>query len=797
MNLQTENTSVFKSLSFKIIAAISISVLLIQLAFIGYIENSIYDSELSSVVDQQIRFTEANAIYIAELISDENEDSLYLILSAIVANPLIVGATLNYNNGIEPLVVGGEATKQAFSFDIRDLDHNDDLVTVGTLTTYATTEFVNDARAARIYGLLGLVLIVFLVVLAVSIIAVQAFVGIPIKRITNAISNYTRIPENNWNKGDEMGVVVSRLNFLHAELNDRFTGLEQKLSDKERQEAARITSLANATLEGIIIFKDDQVIDLNEPMAALLGRDREGLVDKTLSELFESDVLQFLRNPIPKHTRPKLGASISDYKENDVPVEIYLSSMDTDDQENKVAVVRDISERVEAENTMWRLAHYDSLTGLPNRRYFTEMLDKALINAKKQNKSLSVAYLDLDNFKFVNDSRGHAVGDQLLCAVANSLSSALGSAEYCARLGGDEFAIFFEERNLNSPLNDILTDLLVKIQEGEECSAWNSIFSVSIGATTLQAEELSKSELLSRADLALYKAKETGRAKICFYSDKIDAKLKRERLIEERLSPALENDNLELQYQAQVRCNGSTITGFEALLRWDDPLLGKVFPDEIIEIAERAGLILPLGRWVIARACKDASAWPAHIRIAVNISPLQLIDENLPDYISDCLERTGLATQRFEIEITETALVSDSGKARDTISKLKAMGILVALDDFGTGYSSLSMLQNFPFDRIKIDRSFVSNLKDNKGNASIVASIIDLGARLGLDVIAEGVESESDLTALRELNCLECQGYLISKPAVLDKVAGIIQRYQEPVANKNVVVKMSGWQKAI
>ena len=762
----------------------------------GYIEKSIYASELASVNEQQGQFTEANAMYIAELISEENEDNLYLILSSIVANPLIVGASLNYADSEEPLIVGDDITQWVYEIDVMDLDDNDDLVTIGTLKTYATTEFIDEARAARIYGLLVLVFIVFLVLLAVSVLSVQTFIGIPLKRITKAISSDTPILQNHWNKGDEMGLVVGRLNFLHAELNDRLTGLEQELIEKERQEAARISSLANATLEGILIFEGEKIIDLNEPMATLLGQRREELVNTSVLKLFETDVIDFLAQSNPQEFQANMGASIKNANQDVIPVEIHLSDMHDHGQSRKVAVIRDISEQVAAEKTMWQLAHYDSLTGLPNRRYFTEKLNEALRFAHENNTALSVAYLDLDNFKFVNDSRGHSVGDQLLCAVADSLGLALGSTEHCARLGGDEFAILFEEKDLTLSLEQTLGNILNIIQEGDQCKAWNTIFSVSIGSATLSGNELSQSEILTRADLALYKAKETGRARICFYSDNLDAKLKRERLIEERLAPAIAQDLLELHYQAQVLCDGTTLLGFEALLRWNDPLLGNVSPDEIIEIAERVGLILELGKWVIATACEEASTWPKNLRLAINISPLQLVDEELPAYISQCLETSGIAAELFEAEITETALVSDAGKAEAILTSLKKMGILIALDDFGTGYSSLSMLQNFPFDRIKIDRSFVSNLTNNTSNESIVASIIDLGARLGLSVIAEGVETEEDINTLRKLNCLECQGYLISKPIALNKVSAFIEQHNKHVTSDDVVVSMAKWQKS-
>ncbi len=791
---KSERKLVFSRLSLKIIVAISISVLVIQLAFLGYIERRISASEHAKVIDQQEHFTVANAMYISEIVSENNEDNLYLILSSLVSNPLIVRAEIHYPGDEEPLYVGEELTDLEYGFDVKDFDADDNLITIATLSTFATTEFIDEARDSRLKSLLGLILLVFLVVLAMSALAVQTYVGIPIKRITHAISNKSGMPKIVWNSRDEMGTVVSRLNFLHSELADKLSGLEQELSDNERREAARITSLANATLEGILIFKDDVIIDMNTPMAELIGRDRDALLGTSVANLVEADVLKFLQQPVIEGTRPNIGASLTNSENVEVPVEIYLTSMEDESSYSKVAVVRDVSERVATEKVMWRLAHYDSLTNLPNRRYFSEKLTQAISDAKENNTALSVAYLDLDNFKFVNDSRGHAVGDELLCKVSESVQKSLGTNGQCARLGGDEFAIFFEEKNLDSSLEEILNDVLVGVQEGEECRAWNSIFGVSIGAATLVGEDVSESELLTRADLALYKAKESGRAQVCFYSENIDAKLKRERLIEERLAPALEREELEIYYQAQVVCDNTKLTGFEALLRWNDPILGSVSPLEIIEIAERAGLLLELGRWVISKACEDASFWPSQLKVAVNVSPAQLVDEELPSFISTCLERTGLPAERFEVEITESALVSDAGKADEILATFKKMGILIALDDFGTGYSSLSMLQNFPFDRIKIDRSFVSNLSDDKGQASIVASIIELGTRLGLEVIAEGVESEGDIATLREFNCMECQGFLISKPIPLGQLNAVIKQYGVLGGNESVI-KIDDWQK--
>jgi len=772
--------NLFSRIALKIILAVSISVLLIQLPFVGVIEKKIHDSELSKVLDQQSRFTEASAIYMAELIAEDNEDSLNLVLSTIAANPLIVRAELKQSEYKLPLYVGEEPTELSYEFAINDIDDNDRLISVGTLTTYATTKFIEESRSNRILGILVLVLIVFLVVLTVSALTVQIFVGIPLKHITRAISSQTRVPNISWNSQDEMGVVITRLNFLHTELNNQLTGLEQELSANERREAERIQNLANASLEGILIFRDDLIIDLNEPMAQLLGTSRYSIINESISDLFELDQQEFLNQSLSSGTRLLTVSSLINNNGNKLPVEIYLNQLEDHPNANRVVVVRDISERIAAEKAVWRLAHYDSLTGLPNRRYFSENLKKVVACAREQDKSLTVAYLDLDNFKFINDSRGHSVGDKLLCAVANSLKETLGKETNCARLGGDEFAILLEEDSQAQSAAEILERVFSDLLEGPHCQAWSNVFSISIGAASLKGSELSEGELLTRTDLALYKAKEIGRGRICFYSNQLDAKLKRERLIVEKLVLALEQNLLELYYQPQIRSDGSAITGFEALLRWNDPDLGFVSPVEIIEIAEREGMVSQIGRWVMSTACHEAATWPDHIRLAINLSPMELVDEKLPEYVANCLKKAGLPTTQLEIEITETALVTDFGKAADLISKLKDMGIMIALDDFGTGYSSLSMLQDFPFDRIKIDRSFVSNLSNDSNKASIVASIIDLGARLQLDVIAEGVESESDRVKLMEFNCLECQGYLISRPLPAIELPAIINRYATP-----------------
>lgn len=785
-----ERPRLYKRLVSKIILAISLSVLVIQLGFVRYIDKRIYDIELSKLVDQQTSFTEANAIYIAEMASENQEDNIYLILSSIVANPIIQRASFEYSDSGDVISVGQEATSLDYSFAIKDLDENDDLITVGHLITHATTGFIDQSRDVWHNSILALVLAVFLVVLAVSALAVQYFVGLPLVRIMRAIEDDKKVTNIQWHSKDEMGTVVTRLNYLHTRLSDKLSGLEHELGESERREAERISSLANASLESILIFEENQIIDLNSPTLKLFGsHSREALLESPVSELFDDTVLEFLQQPLSDDgVPPVIKTRLRSENGKDTPVEIYLNKLEKHAEGRKVAIIRDISEREAAEQAMWKLAHLDSLTGLPNRRYFTEKLDLAVQMAKHKGSKLSVAYLDLDKFKFINDSRGHTVGDQLLCAIAESLKYSLGTENRCARIGGDEFVMLLEHDSLEAPFEVTLDNVFNEIINGSHCEQWRSIFSVSIGAATMEGPEINKDELLMRADLSLNKAKQSGRARICHYSEQLDARLKRERLISEKLPGALEQDQLELHYQAQALCDGLCIVGFEALLRWYDDELGRVSPEEIIDVAEREGLVSEVGRWVIRRACLEACNWPSHIRLAVNLSPLELTDRALPEFVAKCLASSGLHASRLEVEMTETVLVSDSSEAAKQISKLKEMGVMVALDDFGTGYSSLSMLQQLPFDRIKIDRSFVSDLSEDENKASIVASIIDLGARLDLDVIAEGVESETDVAKLLSLNCLEVQGYYLSKPIPPSELPELIENSPMPDTSLSTLI---------
>lgn len=757
-------------LSLKLITVIGLTVLVIQLIFIAYFGNSSYQAELGKAAQQQKLFTEANAIYLAEEIDDENEQSQFLILSAIVANPFISGARLDYVDGRFPMELGDLQASMVYAFEIMNLGENDELVPVGTLTTVATTELIDEIHSQRFGNLLLLAMLVFIAIIAISWFSVQYLVGAPLRRImrTMEIESGEQVPLIAWESRDELGAVVQRLNFLHTKLNDRVSGLEKELDETERREVARISNLANATMEGILILEHQCIRDLNHPMAAMLGNDREEIRGAGLEDLFDESVQEFLNQTLERGKKATLETVLESVTGKLVPVMIYLDYLGDESDGSRVAVVRDESTRIEAEKVMWKMAHHDSLTDLPNRRYFSECLDNAVIEAQANEIPLSIAYLDLDNFKLINDSKGHDVGDQLLSAVGCALRAVCTKGEICARLGGDEFAVILEPGTDFNTVSQRMTQIVDEIQTGKACSEWTNLFSVSAGVATLTGKSIDTSELLKMADLALYNAKQNGRARISYYSSEIDDDLKRQKLLVSRLARAIDEDLLELHYQPQVLCDGTTLVGFEALLRWTDDELGQVRPDELVAAAEREGMIAQLGRWVIDHACAEAANWPETIRVAINLSPTELTDSRLVEYVEKALKRTGLSAGRLEIELTETALVTDAEKTLRVIEGFKSLGITIALDDFGTGYSSLNMLQNFPFDRIKIDRSFVSNTEVSteagKQRAAIVTTVVELGQRLGLDVIAEGVECHSDLEMLRDLNCRECQGFLISKP---------------------------------
>jgi diguanylate cyclase (GGDEF)-like protein len=431
-----------------------------------------------------------------------------------------------------------------------------------------------------------------------------------------------------------------------------------------------------------------------------------------------------------------------------------------------VTTLEDFTERRLADEQIAHLAHYDALTDLPNRVLFRDQLEREL---KKIGRSgqLAVLYIDIDEFKSVNDSLGHPVGDELLKAVAQRLSGCVRNTDFVARLGGDEFAIV--QTGVKNPAD--VMDLVIRIYQAirvpVECLGHQLVTDASIGIALAPQDGTDLDQLLKNADLAMYGAKADGRRTYRFFERAMDARVRARRALELDMRQAIVEGQFEIAYQPIVDLRSGAVSGCEALLRWRHPERGMVSPADFIPVAEDIGLISELGEWVLASACIEAASWPDHIKLAVNVSPVQFRNHTLALHVASALASSGLAANRLELEITEAVLIRDDETALAILHQLRAVGVRIALDDFGTGYSSLSYLQRFPFDKIKIDRCFVTDIAEPDGSSSIVQAVVNIASARNMTTTAEGVETEAQRELLGALGCTEMQGYLFSaaKPA--------------------------------
>src|ERR1700730_16762641 len=432
-----------------------------------------------------------------------------------------------------------------------------------------------------------------------------------------------------------------------------------------------------------------------------------------------------------------------------------------------VATHEDITERRRTEERITHLAHYDVLTDLPNRALFHEQLKQELA-CIAPGEPLAVYYIDIDEFKSVNDSLGHLIGDELLKSIAVSLTRCVGDCGFVARLGGDEFAIVQTAVKTPDAVTDLLNDIFNAIREPFDCFGHQLSTDASIGVALAPEHGVDLDQILKNADMAMYAAKSAGRRTYRFFEPDMDAQVKARRRLESDLRQAISGGELEVYYQPCLSLQSNEITGCESLVRWRHRERGMISPAEFIPIAEETGLINQLGEWVLSTACKAAAAWPDDIKLAVNVSPIQFKSGTLALKIMAALAASGLPANRLELEITEAVLIRDDESALAILHQLRAIGVPIDLDDFGTGYSSLSYLQRFPFDKIKVDRSFVKDISEAGGGSShIVQAVVNIATARHMTTTAEGVETEAQRQLLRALGCSEMQGYLFSadKPA--------------------------------
>jgi diguanylate cyclase (GGDEF)-like protein len=443
-----------------------------------------------------------------------------------------------------------------------------------------------------------------------------------------------------------------------------------------------------------------------------------------------------------------------------------------------VATHEDVTERQRAEQRITHLAHYDALTDLPNRALFHEQLKRELPHAKP-GQQLAVLYIDIDEFKSVNDSLGHMIGDELLKSVAVSLGACVRETDFVARLGGDEFAIVQTGVKSASDVSELVNRLFEAIRAPYECLGHQVTTDASIGIAMAPQDGSDVDQILKNADLAMYAAKAAGRRTSRFFEPAMEAEVRARRILETDLRQAITDGGFEVYYQPCLSLQDDSITGCEALLRWRHPQRGMISPADFIPIAEETGLINQLGEWVLTTACREAATWPDHVKLAVNVSPVQFKSGTLALKVIAALATSGLAADRLELEITEAVLIRDDDAALAILHQLRDIGVRIALDDFGTGYSSLSYLQRFPFDKIKIDRCFITDLASPEGSSSIVQAVVTIAADRHMTTTAEGVETEQQREALRALGCSEMQGYLFSAPKPAADIRPLLSAHRQ------------------
>lgn len=540
------------------------------------------------------------------------------------------------------------------------------------------------------------------------------------------------------------------------------------IRDQQRAklEVDRMRGLADAAVEGLLVCDGDLVVAANGSFLALIAQPANMVAGAPLKTFFpHSNVLERLAATRSEVFEADLAAAGG----KSIPVELISRVVDYGGKPHMAVAVRDLRQRKADEADIHRLAHHDSLTGLPNRRSFAARLETEIERMAGKNDSyLAVLCLDLDRFKEINDLFGHAAGDAVLQKVARCASRVLRDGQMLARLGGDEFAIIIPDLSDPTAAGKTAEAILDALKNDNQSAASDGLVSTSIGIAIYPNDAVDREALVNHADTALYRAKAEGRNTYRFYESAMGIEARERRLMEHQLRHAITRGEFHLVYQPQRLLDSGQLVGFEALLRWTHPERGSVSPSIFVPIAEDSGAIVEIGKWVMETACRTAASWDKPIMVAVNVSAVQLHQSDFAQSVHEILLKTGLSPQRLEIEITETALVRDKNRALAALHQLKMLGVKVAMDDFGTGYSSLSNLRAFPFDKIKIDGSFIRSVDKNEQAATIVRAVLGLGKGLGLPVLAEGVETQSELRFLASEACLVGQGYYLGRPAAME-----------------------------
>ena len=560
---------------------------------------------------------------------------------------------------------------------------------------------------------------------------------------------------------------------------------------KNERELEHTRSFLNTIIENVpspIIVKDISnlryllinraaEIYLGDERATILGKTSAEFMPKVSAEMIDAEDQKLIASGqiafLDEHTVVTPGNGTRIVTATRLPVKGADGKL-----QYIISVIQDVTERKRNEQRIAHMAHHDALTDLPNRAAFNECIAATLELAAVSGESFAVLCIDLDRFKAVNDVFGHAVGDALLREASRRLETTCHGA-FLARVGGDEFTVITPTGPQPAAAEALAERLTAAFDSDIDIDGHPLRVGLTIGVGIYPQDGADATTLVANADAALFRAKSDARGSIRFFEISMDKQLREKRALQQDLRSAVMRDELAIHYQPQAHINGD-ITGFEALVRWHHPHHGLVPPATFIPLAEESGIIMALGEWVLRSACREAASWPQPLRIAINLSPVQFQHGDLPSLVHQILLETGLSAARLELEITEGVLIGDFTRALAILRRLKNLGVRIAMDDFGTGYSSLSYLQSFPFDKIKIDQSFIANLSHSPQAATIIRAVIALGRGLDLPVVAEGVETEEQLKFLADEHCNEIQGYFVGRPKPIADYAEVVGRQPAP-----------------
>jgi diguanylate cyclase (GGDEF)-like protein/PAS domain S-box-containing protein len=554
---------------------------------------------------------------------------------------------------------------------------------------------------------------------------------------------------------------------------------------KQREASFRLLFDGNPVPMWLYDPGDLRIINVNDAAIAHYGYSRARFETMTLFDLWPRDEWDTHREVAKavgdKYQSDRAWRHIK-ADGNEIEVLTYARRVPFETKNAVLVAVVDVTERKQAEARIAYMAHHDALTDLPNRVLFHERLDELLARVRRSGENLAVHCLDLDHFKGVNDTLGHPIGDELLKTVAQRLRGCLRDSDLVARLGGDEFAVVQWPVSSPTEASAMATLLIDVVSKPYEVHGHEFVVGASIGIALAPHDGDTADVLLRNADMALYRAKAEGRGTAHFFEPEMDRRIQARRMLELDLRKAFANGEFELYYQPLISLNTNAVSGFEALLRWHHPERGMVPPIEFIPLAEEIGLIVPLGEWVLRTACAEAIRWPGDFKVAVNLSPAQFRSRGVIKAVLTALAYSRLPADRLELEITESVLLGETDANLATLHQLREIGVRISMDDFGTGYSSLSYLRCFPFDKIKIDRSFVSELSERPDCLAIIRAVAGLGLSLGIATTAEGIETREQLERVRAEGCTEVQGYLFSAPRPASELGDLMRFAQARIA---------------